>query len=1308
MRRVYLVLSLCLGVVAPAIAYTRILSPSTGVAAHWASMPISYFISQDGSDQILNNSEFLAVQAAFQTWAAVPTANVGFNYLGPAPVNVGVSDTLNLVSFSDTTFPWAAGTLAVTLNYFSKSTGVTSEADILLNPSQPWSTSGESGRYDIQSIVTHEIGHFLGLDHSGMVSSVMSPFGFPTQVDQRTLQYDDIAGISEIYPAGTPSVGRISGTVQRGIAAINGAHVVAVDSTGTAVVSTISASDGSYTLRFLPFGDYRLYAEPLDGPVAEENIGGYYAGLTTNFGTTYYPSAPSLTSAQTVQVSSATPVTQIKIEVLPQSVSLLNITRPVFAPRLAVGASASLTVSGVDLTNGTVFSASNPTDILLGAPTFSTNGGSTISPTSATLPLSVAPTAALGPKNIAVNRGTDAAVVTGTLVVTPPRPSGIVVSPGSALASGGIRVTVNGSNFRPGARVFFGGIPSSDARFMSPTALDVLVPSNLPGTVLVLVVNSDGTNGVTPSGFVYETEPPSISNVSPLSGPPTTSVTIDGANFDPFNTRVSFGGTPGYIVSVTPTHIVTLVPFGSTTGAVSVSSYGQSVVGPVFVVTTPLPSANVAPAAYVFTDASEASGGTNLSFTNNDDGAASVTLPFTFSLFRDIHPAGSRITVATNGFISLEFGTFPEFQNGPLPAQTTQQPAAIGCFLTPAQVRAMPQSLIAPFFDDLILIPGVSAVSTRVVGTAPERRLIVQWSRLSVLEESGCDLNSSVSFQAVLFEGSNDIQFLYQSLSGPRSDGASATVGLQDFARTNGIQTSFNQPQLRGAAYVTYRFSNGQYSVLVPDNTPPTPPVVLDGGAVTNSTSSLSASWSSDDPESGIREYQYAVGTIPGSADILPYTTTIFNFAVANGLSLTAGSKYYFSVRAVNNEGLVSAVGTSDGIVVDPSLVVSAKIIPFVQHNASRYTGIAMLALSGMSVTLRAMDDTGAVLGTASVLLNPGQQYAKLVTELFGLPSLEGWVEVLPSAPGLKVFAATGSRDNLDLDGGVPSDLLSDFIVVHAGSTAWMVNPSTQDAQVTMTEIGGTASTTLNVPARGRIGTVLQSASRVVSSQPLAALEVIEGPGRLALAPAESAVGSPSLTFPDAVIGGGYSTTVTLVNLSTVTKATVQFLGSSAVVAVPGNGVTTLSLNSLFPIPADLRSDAVRITADPSLFGGALAGSVDIANPSSLVSLSARPVSTEFIFPHVAVGGEFFTGLCFVTGIGGATVTIDVYSAGGDIRKSGTVTLGANQQLARLVNELVPSVKDQFGGYIRVRSDQLILSWEIYGSSQAIGSGPPL
>jgi hypothetical protein len=117
---------------------------------------------------------------------------------------------------------------------------------------------------------------------------------------------------------------------------------------------------------------------------------------------------------------------------------------------------------------------------------------------------------------------------------------------------------------------------------------------------------------------------------------------------------------------------------------------------------------------------------------------------------------------------------------------------------------------------------------------------------------------------------------------------------------------------------------------------------------------------------------------------------------------------------------------------------------------------------------------------------------------------------------------------------------------------------------------------------------------------------------------------------------------------------------------------------------------------------------LDIESATDAVTVGARPAATDFTFPHVANGNGLFTGLALATGSSSAKITIDVYAAGGGTPKSATVTLGANQQLARLVSELVSGVSTQLGGYIRVTADRPIWAWEIYGSGVVMASGPPL
>jgi hypothetical protein len=1285
-------------------------------------MPIPFWINDRGSPQILNGSDFDAVLASFWTWENTPSADIRFDYRGTTPVATVGHDGMNIVSFVDASTPLGSSTIAATFSFYRvQGTEIVSdESDIAFSPTLQYSTSGEANKFDIQSVLTHEIGHLLGLDHSGLLSSVMVPFGATGQVYQRTLAYDDIAGVSEIYPvAAQPSVGQIRGSVTDGASAIFGAHVVAVDPAGTVWVSTISQPSGSYVLRFLPPGSYKVFAEPLDLPVNEQNLGGggtgFYRNLRTDFGTTYFGSVANFYDAVPVQVSAGI-AAAADIRVLPKGTTGLNLTRPAFAVRIPREASGTLTVGGEDLTAGTVFDPATP-DVFVGSPTY---GGriSTVASTSAALPLSVGSGASLGPKNLTVFRGIDSSVLAGSFVIVDRPPAPLLASPSSGPADGGTVVTISGSNFRAGANVYFAGLLGSDTTVLNASMIRTTAPRNAPGAANVQVINSDGTNGVITNGFTYIPPLPAITGVTPVSGPPTTIVTIDGVQFDSRaqNLDVRFNGAPARIVSATLTRITALVPYAATSGPVTVSVFGVAAAGNFnFTVTEAAPSSNRAGDTYDFIDASAASGGTEVLFQgpqSNDDGLATVTLPFTFSLFNDIYLAGSEVTVSTNGWLSLETVNDPlTFQNGPLPGTSAVDSGGT--------TRTIPPSLIAPFFDDLVMVPGLSSVSTRVVGSSPNRQLIVQWSKLSILDEDARDLNASITFQTVLFEGSNDIQFVFEIMTGPRSDGSSATIGIQNLARNAAVLTGFNQSKVGTGSFVTYRFNLGAYNALQGDSTPPTSPVVLDTGALTASSTELLAAWTSQDNETGIREYQYAIGRTPGALDIVPFTTTNQPFVRVTGLNLTAGATYYFAVRAINNIGLVSDVGFSDGVRVDPTYQPDIRVVPYSPQSSVEFSGIALYAPVAMSIVLKAYDGNGnlimgsAIQNPAIVQLAAGQQSARLISELFGISIFDGWIEIEASSPGLGVYAATGSSNLQRMDGSVARDPSIDFVMFHAGATAVFVNASTRVATVTITDVRTSAVRTLMIAPRSKVSTTLTDVSRIRSSEPLAAIERFGVAGKLGIGmPVQADTGQPSLVIPHGVTGLGYTTTLTLMNLgSNTVDATVSFAGLSKTITVVMNSFVRVSLADVLQLPAtQLRTGAVRVAASFSIFGSrpALVGVVDIENSSGLVSIGSGPAATDFVFGQVAQGNGLFTGLCIAAGANPASVTIEVYGAAGGTPKTATVQLAANQQIAKTLSELVPAVFTQMGGYIRIRSDQPIWAFEIYGSNEVMASGPPM
>jgi hypothetical protein len=286
-QRIALVLAATLVVAhaAPAFAYLKFGVTVGGrpVTVKWSATPARYFVTNRASSGLTATDIQQAVGRAFATWEAVPTSSISYQFAGFTAASPGQDDGLSTIGFLNR--PEQTRVLATTSFLIDNTTGDLVEADIFFNAAFPWSVSasGESGRFDLESIALHEIGHFSGLGHSALGETELRPEGgrrvvaagaamFPIAfaagtVAGRTLRADDIAGISDIYPDGnaTASTGSISGRVTKNGEGVFGAHVVAFDLAKGEMVGNFSLSnDGRFVIARLSPGPHVVRVEPLD------------------------------------------------------------------------------------------------------------------------------------------------------------------------------------------------------------------------------------------------------------------------------------------------------------------------------------------------------------------------------------------------------------------------------------------------------------------------------------------------------------------------------------------------------------------------------------------------------------------------------------------------------------------------------------------------------------------------------------------------------------------------------------------------------------------------------------------------------------------------------------------------------------------------------------------------------------------------------------------------------------------------------------------------------------------------------------
>ncbi|MEP0262891.1 T9SS type A sorting domain-containing protein [Dokdonia sp.] len=174
-----------------------------------------------------------------------------------------------------------------------------------------------------------------------------------------------------------------------------------------------------------------------------------------------------------------------------------------------------------------------------------------------------------------------------------------------------------------------------------------------------------------------------------------------------------------------------------------------------------------------------------------DDGEENIVIPFDFDLDGQV---SSNIRIGNNGGVLFGTTTGDLFAgNLPLDGQTPR---------------------IVPFWDDFDDETG--DVYWEVLGTAPARRVIIQWDdRPHFPGDTEID---PATFQLVLFETTNDILFVYDDVLFDDADfdnGQSATIGV--VSETTVYQYAFNDPiPLDGISAIRFSLPNESFTLCGP------------------------------------------------------------------------------------------------------------------------------------------------------------------------------------------------------------------------------------------------------------------------------------------------------------------------------------------------------------------------------------------------------------------------------------------------------------------------------------------------------------
>ena len=432
----------------------------------------------------------------------------------------------------------------------------------------------------------------------------------------------------------------------------------------------------------------------------------------------------------------------------------------------------------------------------------------------------------------------------------------------------------------------------------------------------------------------------------------------------------------------------------------------------------------------------------------------------------------------------------------------------------------------------------------------------------------------------------------------------------------------------------------------------------------------------------------------------------------------------------------------------------SALIFPRFVSNQNLSSGLAVFNPSGSqaTATLTLTDANGNFLTNATINVPAYGQTAKAAGELFpGLSTLDGSVSLASSTSGLVGYYLTYNGQVTVIDGGAPSSLSNQLLFPIIASTSQgtseisIYNPNVRPTGVALSLWNSSGvllgSTTVQIPAGGLYhnppgsifpsGTDFSQASHITAvsqainifsqAQTIAGTNSFSGfssvlTGGILDTGAVDAQPLSLLTntgvIPYFRTGSQYASTLSLANVEptavTVTLTAVGNNGSTLgtkTVTVPGAGGLTSPMQTLFTALGSGECQGwILVQSSGRVHATILFG---MSNDAALSAVPIQPLPmTDIVFPQVLQGSGNSMEISMVNpGSVTAYATVHVVLPSGAALATNQVAIPPGSRISKSLNQLMPEISDQSGGYVFVEATQPIFStasiWINNGASVA-------